>query len=60
MNAMDFGDFTVRRAKESDAGALAGIDVIASAGDAERRANIARTVPPLRSAAGRTDASMTL
>ncbi|MFE5331183.1 GNAT family N-acetyltransferase [Embleya sp. NPDC056575] len=42
MDAVGLGDFTVRRADESDADTLGGIDVIASAGDAERRANIAR------------------
>lgn len=34
------GDFVVRRASESEADALAGIDVIAAAGDTERRASI--------------------
>lgn len=42
MDAVGLGDFTVRRANESDTDTLVGIDVIASAGDAERRANIAR------------------
>ncbi|MGW9205831.1 N-acetyltransferase family protein [Embleya sp. NPDC055664] len=42
MDAVGLGDFTVRRANESDADMLAGIDAIASTGDAERRANIAR------------------
>ncbi|MFI1580877.1 GNAT family N-acetyltransferase [Embleya sp. NPDC020630] len=42
MDAVGLGDFTVRRADESDADTLAGIDAIASTGDAERRTNIAR------------------
>ncbi|GCE01072.1 GNAT family N-acetyltransferase [Embleya hyalina] len=42
MDAVGLGDFTVRRASESDTNAVVGIDVIAMTGDAERRAHIAR------------------
>ncbi|WP_326681936.1 GNAT family N-acetyltransferase [Streptomyces sp. NBC_01237] len=40
MNAVDLGDFVVRRANESESGALVEIDSVAVEGDAERRANI--------------------
>lgn len=40
MNAVDLGDFVVRRANESESGALVEIDSVAVEGDVERRANI--------------------
>lgn len=40
MNAVDLGDFVVRRANESEPGALVEIDSVAVEGDVERRANI--------------------
>ncbi|MEV6077518.1 MULTISPECIES: GNAT family N-acetyltransferase [unclassified Streptomyces] len=40
MNAVDLGDFDVRRANESESGALVEIDSVAVEGDVERRANI--------------------
>ncbi|MCX4679340.1 GNAT family N-acetyltransferase [Streptomyces sp. NBC_01433] len=42
MNAVDLGDFVVRRANESESGALVEIDSVAVEGDVERQANIRR------------------
>ncbi|MYX11711.1 GNAT family N-acetyltransferase [Streptomyces sp. SID8375] len=42
MDAADRGEFVVRRARESEADRLAGIDTIAVEGDEERRASIRR------------------
>ncbi|MFE7594611.1 GNAT family N-acetyltransferase, partial [Kitasatospora sp. NPDC057512] len=42
MNAVDFGDFVVRRGTESDADALIRIDSVALGGDEERAASIRR------------------
>ncbi|WP_309111684.1 GNAT family N-acetyltransferase [Saccharothrix sp.] len=40
MGAVDLGEFAVRRAGESDAEALVGIDSVAAEGDGPRRASI--------------------
>ncbi|MGV9268014.1 N-acetyltransferase family protein [Kitasatospora sp. NPDC003701] len=42
MDAVDLGHLVVRRAGESDADALVGIDSVATAGDAERAATVRR------------------
>ncbi|MEU1289286.1 GNAT family N-acetyltransferase [Kitasatospora sp. NPDC005856] len=42
MDAVDLGEFVVRRGGESDAAALVGIDTVAAGGDGERAASIRR------------------
>ncbi|MEV6534912.1 hypothetical protein AB0M86_35900 [Streptomyces sp. NPDC051639] len=41
-DAVDLGEFVVRRASESESDALVGIDAVAVEGDVERQASIRR------------------